>query len=89
RGPDDTGPSEKPAEPYSRDEIVGNVSDFLGVTAENAGAWPGIEGRSEPRTTRTTRTSRWPDETEACCAPEARDRSSRLFAWFVRFVVIS
>jgi hypothetical protein len=26
------------AEAYSRDEIVGNVSDFLGVTAESAGA---------------------------------------------------
>jgi hypothetical protein len=37
-GPDDTGPSERPAEPYSRNEIVDNVSDFFGVTAENAGA---------------------------------------------------
>ncbi|MFI4950645.1 MAG: DUF1134 domain-containing protein [Caulobacterales bacterium] len=35
-----TGPAEGPpqhAETYSRDEIVNNVSDFLGVTAESAG----------------------------------------------------
>jgi hypothetical protein len=30
-------PAQGPAEPYSRDEIVNNVSDFLGVTAEAAG----------------------------------------------------
>jgi hypothetical protein len=33
------GPSDqRPLEPYSQDEIVHNVSDFFGVTAENAGA---------------------------------------------------
>jgi hypothetical protein len=32
------GPSDHPAETYSSDEIVHNVSDFFGVTAENAGA---------------------------------------------------
>ncbi|HTX50772.1 MAG TPA: DUF1134 domain-containing protein [Caulobacteraceae bacterium] len=32
-----TGPSDKPAEPYSQDELVNNISDFFGVTAENAG----------------------------------------------------
>ena len=30
-------PSSTPAEPYTREEIVNNVSDFLGVTAEAAG----------------------------------------------------
>jgi hypothetical protein len=35
-GPDTGRPPGK-AEPYTRDEIVGNVSDFLGVTAEAAG----------------------------------------------------
>ena len=34
----DTGPSGKPAQPYSQDELAHNVSDFFGVTAENAGA---------------------------------------------------
>ncbi|MFI4976463.1 MAG: DUF1134 domain-containing protein [Caulobacterales bacterium] len=33
-----TGDTGQPAKPYSRDEIVGNVSDFMGVTAESAGA---------------------------------------------------
>jgi hypothetical protein len=33
-----TGPTDKPAQPYSQDELVNNVSDFFGVTAENAGA---------------------------------------------------
>lgn len=33
----DTGPSGPAAEPYEENEIVGNVSDFLGVTAEAAG----------------------------------------------------
>jgi len=32
------GPGDHPAQTYSRDEIVRNVSDFFGVTAENAGA---------------------------------------------------
>jgi hypothetical protein len=32
------GPGDRPAEPYSQDEIVHNISDFFGVTAENAGA---------------------------------------------------
>jgi hypothetical protein len=32
------GPGERPAQTYSRDEMVRNVSDFFGVTAENAGA---------------------------------------------------
>ena len=32
------GPSDQPAKTYSRDEMVHNVSDFFGVTAENAGA---------------------------------------------------
>jgi len=32
------GPGEHPAEPYSKDEIAHNISDFFGVTAENAGA---------------------------------------------------
>ena len=31
------GPGERPAQTYSRDEMVRNVSDFFGVTAENAG----------------------------------------------------
>ena len=34
----DLGPGERPAQPYSKDEMVNNVSDFFGVTAENAGA---------------------------------------------------
>ena len=34
----DYGPSEHRAEPYTRDEIYHNVSDFFGVTAENTGA---------------------------------------------------
>ncbi|HZZ35383.1 MAG TPA: DUF1134 domain-containing protein [Caulobacteraceae bacterium] len=33
-----TGPGSRPAEPYSRGEMVDRVSDFLGVTAESAGA---------------------------------------------------
>src|SRR5207248_200816 len=33
----DTGRPQGKAEPYTRDEIVNNVSDFLGVTAEAAG----------------------------------------------------
>ncbi len=33
-----SGPTGEPAKPYERDEIVTNVSDFLGVTAESAGA---------------------------------------------------
>ena len=36
-GRDDTGPG-RPAETYSRGEMVDRVSDFLGVTAESAGA---------------------------------------------------
>jgi hypothetical protein len=32
------GPSDRPAATYSHDELVHNVSDFFGVTAENAGA---------------------------------------------------
>jgi hypothetical protein len=32
------GPRERRAEPYTRDEIYRNVSDFFGVTAENTGA---------------------------------------------------
>jgi hypothetical protein len=32
------GPSEHPASTYSAEEIARNVSDFFGVTAENAGA---------------------------------------------------
>ncbi|HEY5072603.1 MAG TPA: DUF1134 domain-containing protein [Caulobacteraceae bacterium] len=34
----DRGPGERPAEPYTNDELVNRVSDFLGVTAESAGA---------------------------------------------------
>jgi len=34
----DTGPAAKPAQPYTQDELAHNVSDFFGVTAENAGA---------------------------------------------------
>src|SRR5258708_1389403 len=34
----DYGPGDTRAEPYSRDEIYHNVSDFFGVTAENTGA---------------------------------------------------
>jgi hypothetical protein len=37
-GPAYGGPGERPAQPYERDEIAHNVSDFFGVTAENAGA---------------------------------------------------
>jgi hypothetical protein len=33
-----SGPGASPAEPYSDDELVNRVSDFLGVTAESAGA---------------------------------------------------
>jgi hypothetical protein len=33
-----TGPGQQPAQPYSKDEVVHNVSDFFGVTAENTGA---------------------------------------------------
>lgn len=36
--PAPTAPDGQKAEPYSRDEIVNNVSDFMGVTAEAAGA---------------------------------------------------
>jgi hypothetical protein len=36
--PDGTGPAPSPAEPYGDDELVNRVSDFLGVTAESAGA---------------------------------------------------
>jgi hypothetical protein len=40
--PGPTGPNyparDEKAEPYTRDEIVNSVSDFLGVTAESAGA---------------------------------------------------
>ncbi len=32
------GPASQPAQPYEHDEILHNVSDFFGVTAENAGA---------------------------------------------------
>ena len=32
------GPAERPASTYSREEMERNVSDFFGVTAENAGA---------------------------------------------------
>ncbi|MBV8593661.1 MAG: DUF1134 domain-containing protein, partial [Caulobacteraceae bacterium] len=32
------GPQPGPAPTYSTDEIVGRVSDFMGVTAESAGA---------------------------------------------------
>jgi hypothetical protein len=38
RGQGDYGPRNRPAERYSKDEMVHNVSDFFGVTAENAGA---------------------------------------------------
>jgi len=31
-------PDNRPAEPYTEDELARNVSDFFGVTAENAGA---------------------------------------------------
>jgi len=34
----DYGPRDRRAEPYTRDEIYHNVSDFFGVTAENTGA---------------------------------------------------
>ena len=34
----DYGPRDTRAEPYTRDEIYHNVSDFFGVTAESAGA---------------------------------------------------
>jgi hypothetical protein len=33
-----SGPRDRPAEGYSSDELARNVSDFFGVTAENAGA---------------------------------------------------
>jgi hypothetical protein len=36
-GAEDTGRPPGKAEPYTRDEMVNNVSDFLGVTAEAAG----------------------------------------------------
>jgi hypothetical protein len=36
--PNPSYPAAAPAETYSRDEIVNQVSDFLGVTAESAGA---------------------------------------------------
>ena len=36
--PPGTGPSSAPAATYSNDELVNRVSDFLGVTAESAGA---------------------------------------------------
>jgi len=32
------GPGDQPAQPYTADELARNVSDFFGVTAENAGA---------------------------------------------------
>jgi hypothetical protein len=32
------GPRDRPASRYSREEIANNISDFFGVTAENAGA---------------------------------------------------
>ena len=34
----DPAPDNLPAEPYTQDELARNVSDFFGVTAENAGA---------------------------------------------------
>jgi hypothetical protein len=34
----DTGPSREPAGTYSKEELANQVSDFFGVTAENAGA---------------------------------------------------
>ena len=34
----DYGPGDHPAQPYTRDEIYNNVSDFFGVTAENTGS---------------------------------------------------
>jgi hypothetical protein len=34
----DTGPSGQPAKPYSQHELLDNVSDFFGVTAETAGS---------------------------------------------------
>jgi hypothetical protein len=37
-GPAYGGPTDRPARTYERDEIAHNVSDFFGVTAENAGA---------------------------------------------------
>jgi hypothetical protein len=37
-GPGPTYPAATAAQTYSRDEIINNVSDFLGVTAESAGA---------------------------------------------------
>lgn len=36
-GGPDTGPGAQPASTYSSEELVSNVSDFLGVTAEAAG----------------------------------------------------
>ena len=38
RPPPPQGPGSEPAQTYSRDEMVDRVSDFLGVTAESAGA---------------------------------------------------
>jgi hypothetical protein len=36
-GGPDTGPTDRPAQTYTSDELVNRVSDFLGVTAEAAG----------------------------------------------------
>jgi hypothetical protein len=38
QGPPPQGPQQGTAQPYSHDEIVHRVSDFMGVTAESAGA---------------------------------------------------
>jgi hypothetical protein len=38
RGDEPNYPTDRPAETYSKDELVNGVSDFLGVTAESAGA---------------------------------------------------
>jgi hypothetical protein len=38
RGDRDDGPDGPPAQPYTKEELARNVSDFFGVTAENAGA---------------------------------------------------
>src|SRR5215469_14977853 len=38
QGRDYGGPTDHPAATFSREEMVRNVSDFFGVTAENAGA---------------------------------------------------
>lgn len=37
QGPNPSDPGQGPAEPFTREEMVNNVSDFLGVTAEAAG----------------------------------------------------